>query len=84
MSILYKVSSIFNVCLSFAKEVKLNSEKLSLCTFVIAEQSDLSRKISLAITRQITQEDKFVLKLLLTTTTAARSFQEAVITSHCS
>ena len=28
-----------------------------LCTFVIAEQCDSIRKISLAITRQITQED---------------------------
>ena len=55
------------------------SEKL--CTFVIAEQSDWSRKISLAITRQITQED---INLLLTKTTAARSSQEAVMTSHCS
>ena len=55
------VSSIFNVCLSFTKQVqwsKLNSEKL--CTFVIGEQSKWSRKISLAITRQITQEDKFI------------------------
>ena len=39
------------------------------------------RKISLAITRQITQED---INLLLTKTTAARSSQEAVMTSHCS
>ena len=52
-----------------------------LCTFVIAEQSDWSRKISLAITRQITQED---INLLLTKTTAARTSQEAVMTSHCS
>ena len=55
------------------------SEKL--CTFVITEQSDWSRKISLAITRQITQED---INLLLTKTTAARSSQEAVMTSQCS
>ena len=40
------------------------------------------RKISLAITRQITEED---INLLLTKTTAARSSsQEAVITNHCS
>ena len=52
-----------------------------LHTFVIAEQSDWSRKISLAITRQITQQD---INLLLTKTTAARSSQEAVMTSHCS
>ena len=52
-----------------------------LHTFVIAEQSDWSRKISLAMTRQITQED---INLLLTKTTAARSSQEAVMTSHCS
>ena len=36
---------------------------------------------SLEITRQITQED---INLLLTKTTAARSSQEAVMTSHCS
>ena len=58
---------------------KLNSE--TLCTFVIAKQSDWSRKISLAIKRQITQED---INLLLTKTTAARSSQEAVMTSQCS
>ena len=53
-----------------------------LCTFVyIAEQYDSIRKISLAITRQITQEDK---NLLLIKTTAARSSQVAVMTSHCS
>ena len=52
-----------------------------LCTFVIAEQCDSIRKISLAITRQITQEDKH---LLLIKTTAARSSQVAVMTSHCS
>ena len=52
-----------------------------LCTFVIAEQCDSIRKISLAITRQITQEDK---NLLLIKTTAARSSQVAVMTSHCS
>ena len=33
---------------------KLNSEK---CSFVIAKQSKGSRKIYLAVTRQITQED---------------------------
>ena len=38
--------------------------------FVISVQSDLSRKIYLAITTQITQED---INLLLTKTTAARS-----------
>ena len=52
-----------------------------LCTFVIAEQCDSIRKIYLAITRQITQEDK---NLLLIKTTAARSSQVAVMTSHCS
>ena len=52
-----------------------------LCTFVIAEQCDSVRKISLAITRQITQEDK---NLLLIKTAAARSSQVAVMTSHCS
>ena len=52
-----------------------------LCTFVICRQSDWSRKISLAITAQITQED---IDLLLTKTTAARSSQEAVMTSQCS
>ena len=42
-------------CLSFTKQVNYKvSEKL--CTFVIAEQSNWSRKISLAITRQIEQE----------------------------
>ena len=47
--------------------------------FVISVQSDLSRKIYLAITTQITQED---IILLLTKTTAARSSQEAVMTSQ--
>ena len=51
-----------------------------LCTFVIAEQSDSIRKIFLAITRQITQED---INLLLIKTTAARSSQVAVMSSHC-
>ena len=55
---------------------KVSSTAKKLYTFVIAEQSDWSRKISLAITRQITQED---INLLLTKTTAARSSQEAVI-----
>ena len=51
-----------------------------LWTFVISGQSDFG-KISLAITTQITQED---INLLLTKTTAARSSQEAVMTSQCS
>ena len=51
---------------------KLNSEK---CTFVIAKQSKTSRKIYLAVTRQITQED---INLLLAKTTTARSSQEVV------
>ena len=42
-------------------------------------QSDWSRKISLAITRQITREE---LNLLLTITTAARSSEEAEMTSQ--
>ena len=62
ISNLYKVSSVFNVCLSFTKQVnyKVSSIAKNLCTFVIAEQFDWSRKISLAITRQFTQEDKFI------------------------
>ena len=60
---------------------KVSSTAKKCYTFVIDEQSDWSRKISLAITRQITQED---INLLLTKTTAARSTQEAVMTSHCS
>ena len=77
------MSSVFNVCLSFTKQVnyKVSSIAKNLCTFVIAEQFDWSRKISLAITRQITQED---INLLLTKTTATRSSQEAVMTSYCS
>ena len=51
---------------------KVNSEK---CTFVIAKQSKRSRKIYLAVTRQITQED---INLLLAKTTTARSSQEVV------
>ena len=51
---------------------KLNSEK---CSFVIAKQSKRSRKIYLAVTRQITQED---INLLLAKTTTARSSQEVV------
>ena len=42
-------------CLSFTKQVNYKVSK-KLCTFVIAEQSNWSRKIYLAITRQITQE----------------------------
>ena len=51
---------------------KLNSEK---CTFVIAKQSKRSRKIYLAVTRQITQED---INLLLVKTTAATPSQQVV------
>ena len=52
-----------------------------LCTFVIAEQCDSIRKISLAITNY-TRRQKFN---LLIKTTAARSSQvRAVMTSHCS
>ena len=47
--------------------------------FVISGQSNYSRKLSLAITTQITQED---INLLRTKTTAARSSQEAVMTSQ--
>ena len=60
---------------------KVSSTAKKWYTFVIDEQSDWSRKMSLAITRQITQED---INLLLTKTTATRSSQEAVMTSHCS
>ena len=52
-----------------------------LCTFVITEQCNSIRKIFLAITRQITQED---INLLLIKTTTARSSQVAAMTSHCS
>ena len=48
--------------------------------FVISGQSDYIRKISLNFS-QITQED---INLLLTKTTAARSSQEAEMTSQCS
>ena len=46
MSNLYKVSSVFNICLPLTKQVnykvlKQKSEKLG--TFVIAEQSDWSK-----------------------------------------
>ena len=79
ISNLYEASSVFNVCLSFTKQVnyKVSSIAKNLCTFVIAEQFDWSRKISLAITRQIAQED---INFLLTKTThASRSSQEAVM-----
>ena len=85
ISNLYKVSSVFNVCfISFTKKVNYKVSSIyseTLWNFVIAEQSDWSRKISLTITRQITQEN---INLLLTKTTAARSSQEAVKSSHCS
>ena len=61
--------------------VQKSAVKQKLCTFVIAEQSDWSRKIYLTITRQITQKD---INLLLTNATADRSSQEAVMTSYCS
>ena len=51
---------------------------------MLAQMSGISghgRKNSVAITREITQED---INLLLTKTTAARPSQEAVMTSHCS
>ena len=37
---LYEVSSVFNVCLSFTKQVnyKVSSIAKKICTFVIAEQ----------------------------------------------
>ena len=60
---------------------KVSSTAKKWYTFVIDEQSDWSRKISLAITRQITQEDR---NLLLKETTAASSSREAVMTIHCS
>ena len=44
-------------------------------------QTITSRKITLAIRQISPQED---INLLLTETTAARSSQEAVMTSHCS
>ena len=69
--------------LAINKKVKFSCLLLFLnllCTFVIAEQCDSIRKISLAITRQITQD----INLLLIKTTAARSSQVAVMTSHCS
>ena len=59
ISNLYKMSSDFNVCLFFTKQVQFNSEKL--CTFVITEQSDWGRKISLAIARQITRHKFFII-----------------------
>ena len=61
--------------------MKNENESEKLCTFVTAKQSDWSRKISLAITRQITQEG---INLLLTKTTATRSSQEALMTSQSS
>ena len=57
ISNLYKVSSVFNLCLSFTKQV---NHKVSSIAKNYAEQSDWSKTISLAITRQITQEDKFI------------------------
>ena len=59
ISNLYKESSVFKVYLSFTKQVNYKVSRKSsenLCAYDIAEQSDWSKKISLAITRQITQE----------------------------
>ena len=77
ISNLYKVSSVFNVCLQNKLIIISSIAK----TFDIAEQSDWNRKNYLAITRQNTQED---INLLLTKTTAARCSQEAVMTSQSS
>ena len=56
---------------------KVSSTAKKWYIFVIDEQFDWNRKISLAIT----QED---INVLLTKTTTARSSQDAVMTSHCS
>ena len=74
ISSLYKVSSVSNVCLSFRKQVNYKVSSITKTYAVIAEQSDWSRKISLAITRQITQED---INLLLTKTTAFQVFSRS-------
>ena len=52
-----------------------------LCTLLSPDNLTEAEKISITITTQITQED---INLLLTKTTAARSSQEAVMTSQCS
>ena len=83
ISNLYKVSSVFNVCLSFTKQVNYKVSSITKNYALLSSSNNPTEawKTSLAITRQIAQED---INLLLTKTTAARSSQEAVMTSQCS
>ena len=59
ISNLYKVSSVFNVCLSFTKPVnyKVSSTAKNYVLLLSPNNPTAAGKISLAITRQITQED---------------------------
>ena len=83
ISNLYEASSVFNVCLSFTKQVNYKVSSITKNYALLSSSNNPTEawKTSLAITRQIAQED---INLLLTKTTAARSSQEAVMTSQCS
>ena len=79
------MSSSFNVCLSFTKQVNYKVSSIAKNYALLLSPNnptEAKKSVTLAKTRQITpQED---INLLLTKTTAARSSQEAVMASHCS